>query len=218
MRVLTYQSVLLPLDALLLVGIRVGITLHGAGVTAEQAMQSGSDLVAAASLDGVALGTTGLEQTSTLLSISCATVSMNSQENAGVSRYEKAGLGLESDDPMARFPEPLPFPSQQPTGSEPLSEPQRRSYERSAAFCEAWLQLRRECDSLKCLRRGTLSGTVASVITGLGIDARTDFECADPPRSRHSGREAISRLNGGAQVCAVSGVDVPSLKGILSRV
>lgn len=78
MSVSTYQSVLLPLDALLLVGICVGVTLDGAGVTAEQTVQSGSDLVAAASLDGVALGTTGLEQTSTLLSVTCATVSMNS--------------------------------------------------------------------------------------------------------------------------------------------
>jgi hypothetical protein len=76
--VLTYQSVLLPLDALLLVGIRVGVTLDGAGVTAEQAVKSGTDLVAAASLDGVALGTTGLEQTSTLLSITCVTVSTSS--------------------------------------------------------------------------------------------------------------------------------------------
>lgn len=74
----TYQSVLLPLDALLLVGIRVGVTLNGAGVAAKQAVQGGSDLVAAASLDGVALGTTGLEQTSTLLSITCATVSKES--------------------------------------------------------------------------------------------------------------------------------------------
>lgn len=74
----TYQSVLLPLNTLLLVGIRVGVTLNGSGVTAEQAVQSGSDLVAAARLDGVALGTTGLEQTSTLLSITYATVSMDS--------------------------------------------------------------------------------------------------------------------------------------------
>lgn len=166
-------------------------------MTAEQAVQSGSDLVAAASLDGVALGTTGLEQTSTLLSISCETVSMNFQENAGNSWYEKSGLSLEGDGPMARFPEPLPFPSQQPAGSEPLREPQRRSYERSAAFCEAWLQLRRECDSVKCLRRGTHSGTVASVITGLGDRCSDRFRMRRSPRSRHGGREAISRLNGG---------------------
>lgn len=47
-------------------------------MAAKQAVQGGSDLVAAASLDGVALGTTGLEQTSTLLSITCATVSKES--------------------------------------------------------------------------------------------------------------------------------------------
>lgn len=44
-------------------------------MAAEQAVQGGPDLVAAAGLDGVALGTTGLEQTSTLLSITCATIS-----------------------------------------------------------------------------------------------------------------------------------------------
>lgn len=76
----TYQSVLLPLDTLLLVGIRVGVTLNGTGVAAEQAVQGGSDLVAAAGLDGVALGTTGLEQTSSLLSITCATVSKESRK------------------------------------------------------------------------------------------------------------------------------------------
>lgn len=47
-------------------------------MAAEQAVQGRSDLVAAASLDGVALSTTGLEQTSTLLSITCATVSVES--------------------------------------------------------------------------------------------------------------------------------------------
>lgn len=50
-------------------------------MTAEQAVQRGSDLVATAGLDGMALSTTGLEQTGALLSITCATVSTKSLEN-----------------------------------------------------------------------------------------------------------------------------------------
>jgi len=38
-------------------------------VAAEEAVQGGADLVAAASLDGVALSATGLEETSTLLRV-----------------------------------------------------------------------------------------------------------------------------------------------------
>lgn len=64
---MTYQSVLLPLNTLLLVGIGVRVAVDGAGVTAEQAVQSRADLVAAASLDGVALSTAGLEEVGTLL-------------------------------------------------------------------------------------------------------------------------------------------------------
>lgn len=65
----TYQSVLLPLDALLLVGIGVRVALDGTSVATEQAVQSRADLVAAASLDGVALGATGLEEVGTLLGV-----------------------------------------------------------------------------------------------------------------------------------------------------
>lgn len=65
----TYQSVLVPLDALLLVGIRVRVTLDGTSVATEQTVQSRTDLVAAASLNGVALGATGLEEVGTLLSV-----------------------------------------------------------------------------------------------------------------------------------------------------
>lgn len=65
------QSVLLPLDALLLVGIGVCVTLNGTGVTAEKPVQSRADLVTAASLNGVALSASGLEQTSTLLRVAC---------------------------------------------------------------------------------------------------------------------------------------------------
>lgn len=65
----TYQSVLLPLNALLLVGIGVCVTLNGTGVTAEKTVQGRANLVAATSLDSVALSATGLEQTSTLLCV-----------------------------------------------------------------------------------------------------------------------------------------------------
>lgn len=112
----TYQSVLLPLDSLLLVGIRVGVTLDGAGVAAEQAVQSGSDLVTAASLDGVALSTTGLEQTSTLLGITCATVSTLSLKLMVVLLGVAQPLSLEHDDPMTRSSEPLPGPTSKPCG------------------------------------------------------------------------------------------------------
>lgn len=72
----TNQSVLFPLNSLLLVGIGVRIALDGASVTAEQTVQSRADLVAAASLNSVALGTTGLEEVGTLLSITCGLLSV----------------------------------------------------------------------------------------------------------------------------------------------
>lgn len=65
----TYQSILLPLDALLLVGIGVRVALDRAGVTTEQTVQSRANLVAAASLNGVALSATGLEEVGTLLGV-----------------------------------------------------------------------------------------------------------------------------------------------------
>lgn len=65
----TYQSVLLPLNALLLVGIGVCVALNGTGVTAEKTVQGRANLVAATSLDSVALSATGLEQTGTLLCV-----------------------------------------------------------------------------------------------------------------------------------------------------
>lgn len=65
----TYQSALVPLNALLLVGVGVRVAVDGAGVATEQAVQGRADLVAAASLDGVALSATGLEEVGTLLSV-----------------------------------------------------------------------------------------------------------------------------------------------------
>ena len=67
-----YQSLLVPLNALLLVGVCVRVALDGAGVAAEEAVEGGADLVAAVLLDGVALGAAGLEEVGTLLGITCA--------------------------------------------------------------------------------------------------------------------------------------------------
>jgi len=63
------QSVFLPGDALLLVGVGVGVAVDGAGLAAEETVQGRADLVGTASLDGVALSATGLEEGRTLLSV-----------------------------------------------------------------------------------------------------------------------------------------------------
>jgi hypothetical protein len=65
------EGVVLPGDALLLVGVGVGVAVDGTGLAAEEAVQGRADLVAAVLLDGVALGATGLEEVGTLLSVSC---------------------------------------------------------------------------------------------------------------------------------------------------
>lgn len=65
----TYKGVLVPLDALLLVGIGVGVALDGAGLAAEKSVKCGADLVATTGIEGVALSATGLEEASTLLSV-----------------------------------------------------------------------------------------------------------------------------------------------------
>lgn len=65
------ESLVVPLDALLLVGIGVGVTIDGTGLSAEEAVQSRADLVAAVLLNGVALSTSGLEEVGTLLSVAC---------------------------------------------------------------------------------------------------------------------------------------------------
>jgi hypothetical protein len=58
----TYQSVVGPLNSGLLVGIGVLVTLDGTGLTAEETVQVGADLVGTAVLGGVALSATGLER------------------------------------------------------------------------------------------------------------------------------------------------------------
>lgn len=65
------EGVLLPGDALLLVGVGVGVALDLAGLAAEEAVEHGADLVALTLLQGVALRAAGLEEVGTLLSIAC---------------------------------------------------------------------------------------------------------------------------------------------------
>lgn len=63
------EGVVVPGDALLLVGIGVGVAVDRASLAAEKTVQSGTNLVAAVLLDGVALSTTGFEEVGTLLSV-----------------------------------------------------------------------------------------------------------------------------------------------------
>lgn len=65
----TYQSLVVPGDALLLVGVGVGVAVDGAGLAAKQAVQRRADLVAAVLLNGVALRAARLEEASTLLDV-----------------------------------------------------------------------------------------------------------------------------------------------------
>ena len=54
------ESVLVPVDTLLLVGVGVGEALDLTGLTAEQTVKVGPNLVGLALTEGVALGTPGL--------------------------------------------------------------------------------------------------------------------------------------------------------------
>lgn len=62
----THQTLVVPGDTLLLVGIGVGVALDLTGLTAEETPQVGADLVGTALLESVALRATGLEETSAL--------------------------------------------------------------------------------------------------------------------------------------------------------
>jgi hypothetical protein len=66
-----YQSVVVPGDALLLVGVGVGVAINGTGLTAKQAVQCRADLVATVLLNGVALRAARLEEVGTLLDVTC---------------------------------------------------------------------------------------------------------------------------------------------------
>lgn len=65
------QGLVIPGDALVLVGVGEAVAGGGARLAAEEAVQVGADLVATVLLDGVALSTTGLEEVGTLLSVTC---------------------------------------------------------------------------------------------------------------------------------------------------
>lgn len=65
----THESIVVPGDALLLVGVGVRVAIDGAGLAAEEAVESGADLVGAALLDGVALRAARLEEVGTLLGV-----------------------------------------------------------------------------------------------------------------------------------------------------
>lgn len=67
------EGLVVPGDALLLVGVGVGVAVDGASLAAEEAVEGRADLVAAVLLDGVALGATRLEEVGTLLEITCDT-------------------------------------------------------------------------------------------------------------------------------------------------
>lgn len=66
-----YQSALVPLDALLLVGIGVGETVNSTGLASEETVKVGTDLVALTLLQVVALSAAGLEKVGTLLAVTC---------------------------------------------------------------------------------------------------------------------------------------------------
>jgi hypothetical protein len=63
------QGLVIPDNALVLVGVGEAVASSGTGLAAEETVQVGADLVAAVLLDGVALSTTGLEEVGTLLSV-----------------------------------------------------------------------------------------------------------------------------------------------------
>jgi hypothetical protein len=63
------ESVLVPVDGALLVGVGVGEAGNLAGLAAEETVELRANLVALALLEGVALCATGLEETSALLGV-----------------------------------------------------------------------------------------------------------------------------------------------------
>jgi len=60
-QIFAYKGVVVPLDALLLVGVRVGETVNGTGLATKETVEVWSDLVSLALLQVVALRAAGLE-------------------------------------------------------------------------------------------------------------------------------------------------------------
>jgi hypothetical protein len=69
-----YQSVLVPFNGLLLVGIGVCESLNRTSVAAEKTVQVGADLVSLTLAESVALSTSCLEEPGSLLSVSCRSI------------------------------------------------------------------------------------------------------------------------------------------------
>jgi hypothetical protein len=65
------ESVLIPVDSALLVGVGVGEALDLARLAAEDTVELRADLVALAGLQGVALCAAGLEEVGSLLVVTC---------------------------------------------------------------------------------------------------------------------------------------------------
>ena len=63
------ESLVVPLNTLLLVGVGVGVAIDGTRRAAKETVQGRADLVAAVLLNGVALSTSCLEKVGTLLEI-----------------------------------------------------------------------------------------------------------------------------------------------------
>lgn len=94
-----YQSVLIPGDTSLLVGVGVGVALGLTGLAAEETVQVGADLVATVSLNGVALSATSLDA----MSVYCPVREM-SPCDAGRSQLTWKSLA-----PLAESPESKPM-------------------------------------------------------------------------------------------------------------
>lgn len=68
--VVTNQGIFVPLNALLLVGVRVGEARNLARLAAKEAVQRGTDLVGSSGVDGMALVAAGLEELGALGGVS----------------------------------------------------------------------------------------------------------------------------------------------------
>jgi len=76
MRSSTHKSILVPLNALLLVCVGIGEALDLASVAAEETVEVGADLVALALLQVMALCAASLKEVGALLLITCDALSV----------------------------------------------------------------------------------------------------------------------------------------------
>lgn len=85
------QSIVVPGDTLLLVGVGELVAVGGTRLAAKEAVQVGADLVATVLLDGVALSTTGLEEVGTLLNVTCREKRLSNQTFIAAERRRRDG-------------------------------------------------------------------------------------------------------------------------------